>query len=173
VLRTSSQPNETEGDFRVRLQQATREERDRAVEKLRLKYQPKIVTLEDRVRRAQQTVEREKQQSQSQTLDTLVSVGTGVLGALFGRRKVATAASGAIRSAGRIRKEAGDVSRATETVEALTQQLADLQAQLESEARAIQMQYETSAVTLETIAIKPKKTNINVRLFTLAWNPAQ
>jgi len=78
-----------------------------------------------------------------------------------------------IRSASRIRKESGDVSRATETVEALTQQLRDLQAQLESEVREIQMRYETSAITLETIAVKPKKTNINVRLFTLAWDPQQ
>ena len=101
----------------------------------------------------------------------MVSVGAGVLSALFGRRKMTTAATGAIRSAGRIRKEAGDVSRATETVEAITQQLGDLEAQLESEVRAIQMQFEASAVSMEAIAIKPRKTNINVRLFTLAWAP--
>jgi hypothetical protein len=171
VLKTFSQPNETEGDFRIRLQQTTREERDRAIEKLRLKYQPKMVTLQDRLRRAQQTVERERQQSQSQTLDTVVSVGTGLLGAFFGRKRIATAATGAIRSAGRIRKETGDVSRATETVEAMEQQLADLQAQLESEIHGIQLQFEASAVNLEAISIKPKKTNINVRLFTLAWAP--
>jgi hypothetical protein len=171
VLKTSSQPNESEGDFRIRLQQTTREERDRAVEKLRLKYQPKVVTLQDRLRRSQQAVEREQQQSQSQTLDTVVSVGSGILGALFGRKKLATAATGAVRSAGRIRKEAGDVSRAEETVEAVTQQLADLEAQLESEVQGLQAQYDTASVSVEALAIKPKKTNINVRLFTLAWAP--
>jgi Sec-independent protein translocase protein TatA len=171
VLKTCSEPAESEGDFRIRLQQATREERDRAIEKLRLKYQSRIVTLQDRLRRAQQAVEREKQQSQSQTLDTVVSVGTSVLGALFGRKKLGTAATGAVRSAGRVRKEAGDVSRAEETVEAMTQQLADIEAQVEAEVQTLQSQYDTSAVTLQGMAIKPKKTNINVRLFTLAWAP--
>jgi hypothetical protein len=54
-----SQVDETEQDFRIRLQQAAREERDRNVEKLRQKFAPKIATLQDRIRRAQQAVERE------------------------------------------------------------------------------------------------------------------
>jgi hypothetical protein len=171
VLKTCSQPNESEGDFRIRLQQATREERDNAIEKLRMKYRSRIVTVQDRLRRSQQAVERERQQSQSQTLDTFVSVGAGVFGALFGRKKLATAATSAVRSAGRIRKESGDVSRAEETVEAVSQQLADLEAQLEAEVQTVQMQFDTSVVSLEAISIKPKKANINVRLFTLAWAP--
>jgi hypothetical protein len=171
VLKTCSQPNETEGDFRIRLQQATREERDRAVEKLRLKYQPKITVLQERLRRSQQAVEREKQQSQSQTLDTVISVGAGVFGALFGRKKLATAATSAVKSAGRIRKETGDVSRAEETVQAIAQQLTDLEAQLEAEVLALQTTHDVDSVSLEAVAVKPKKTNINVRLFTLAWAP--
>jgi hypothetical protein len=171
AMRVSSQPNETEGEFRIRLQQATREERDRAVEKLRLKYQSKVAVLQERLRRAQQAVEREKQQSQAQTMDTVMAVGAGVFGALFGRKKLATAATGAMRSANRIRKESGDVSRAEETVEATSQQLADLEAQIEAEVQGIQAQYDASAVSLEAVSVKPKKSTINVRLFTLAWAP--
>ena len=48
-----SQPGETEGQFRVRLQQAARESRDEAVERLRQQYAPKIATLQERLRRAQ------------------------------------------------------------------------------------------------------------------------
>ena len=40
-LDATSNPNENERDFRVRLQQQAREERDRAVEELRKKYAPK------------------------------------------------------------------------------------------------------------------------------------
>jgi hypothetical protein len=170
-MKVCSQPRESEGDFRVRLQQNAREERDRAVEKIRLKYATRISTLQDRVRRADQAVARETEQSQSQTLGTVLDVGAGVFGALFGRKKLATAATRAARAASRARKESGDVGRAEENFEALKQQLADLQAQIDTEVENVRAQYDATSLSIEAIGIKPKKTNIHVRLFTLAWAP--
>lgn len=171
TIKVCSQPNESEGDFRVRLQQSSREERDRALDKVRQKYASKIVTLEDRLRRAQQSVAKEKEQAQSQTLDTVLNVGAGIFGTLFGRKKVATAATGAMRSAARVRRESSDVGRAEENVEAVQQQLSELQGELESELQAIQQQLDPASVTLEAVSVKPKKANINVRLFTMVWAP--
>ncbi len=71
----SSKPRESERDFRVRLQQSAREQRDLLVEKLRQKYAPKIATLADRIRRAQQSVERESQQASAAKLQTAISFG--------------------------------------------------------------------------------------------------
>src|SRR6185369_1241712 len=62
-LEIVSNPGESERDFRVRLQQLAREQRDEAVEKLRQKYAPKFEVLEDRKRRAEQAVEREAEQA--------------------------------------------------------------------------------------------------------------
>ncbi|HEX2837797.1 MAG TPA: DUF87 domain-containing protein, partial [Phycisphaerales bacterium] len=62
-LERVSKPNESEKDFRLRLVQAAREERDAFAEKLRAKYASKIATLEDRIRRAQQTVDVQKAQA--------------------------------------------------------------------------------------------------------------
>ena len=62
-LEQSSNPGESERDFRVRLQQHAREQRDAAVEKLRQKYAPKIAALEERRRRSEQAVERESEQA--------------------------------------------------------------------------------------------------------------
>ena len=53
----------------------------------------------------------------------------------------------------------------------MKRQLEDLQAQIESEVAEIQSQMDAATASLETIAVKPKKTNISVRLFTLAWAP--
>ena len=54
-----SQPGEAEGQFRVRLQQAARESRDSAVERMRQQYAPKLATLQERLRRVQAAQERE------------------------------------------------------------------------------------------------------------------
>ena len=61
-LKTYSQAGESEGDFRVRLQQAAREQRDLRIEKLRKTYAPKLRSLQDRIRRAEQRVQREQSQ---------------------------------------------------------------------------------------------------------------
>jgi hypothetical protein len=65
-------------------------------------------------------------------------------------------------------KESQDVARAGETVEALQQQLADLESQLQQETSAMESKVDSMAETLETVIVKPKKTNISVSLVALA-----
>jgi Sec-independent protein translocase protein TatA len=98
-------------------------------------------------------------------------VGTGVFGALFGRKKLATAAGGVLRGAGRAQREHGDVARAEETVGAIQAQLRDLQAQFDSEMSMVQQRMDASSEPLDGVAVKPKKANVQVRLLTLAWVP--
>ena len=50
ALKVTSNPGEDERSFRIRLQQASRERRDLAVEQLRRKYASKIMALRDRLR---------------------------------------------------------------------------------------------------------------------------
>src|SRR5260370_6971193 len=108
-----SKPGESERDFRVRLQQAAREERDRRAEELKKDYAPRLAALDERKRRAEQAVDREKGQAQQQTLQTAVSVGTALLGAFLGRKTLSVAtlnrAATAAPAACRYTKEAGNV----------------------------------------------------------------
>jgi hypothetical protein len=170
-----SQPNESERDFRVRLQQAAREERDRQVEKLRQKYAPKLGVLQERIRRAQQAVERETQQAQQQKLQTAISFGTTLLGAFLGRKTLSATnvgrATTAARGVGRAMKETQDITRAGETAEALQQQLADLESQLQTETAALGVTTDPLSEKLESVTLKPKKSNISISLLTLAWMP--
>lgn len=168
-LKMTSQANESEGEFRTRLNLATRERRDLAIEKIRTRYASRIAALQDRLRRAEQNVQKEREQSRTQTLNTVLDVGAGVFGALFGRKRMATALNSAVRGAGRTTRESGDVGRAEENVAAVQQQLHELQNQLESETNEIASRAE--AINLETVGIKPKKTNIQIGLFALAWAP--
>ncbi|HJT21390.1 MAG TPA: DUF87 domain-containing protein, partial [Nitrospira sp.] len=81
-----SQPGESERDFRVRLQQAGREQRDKATEALRRKYAPKIAALQDRIRRAEQQKEKQQAESRSSQMQAAISVGASILGAFLGRK---------------------------------------------------------------------------------------
>lgn len=170
-----SRIDEGEGDFRVRLSQASREQRDAATAKLRAKYTPKIAALNERLRRAEQAVEREAAQAKQAKLSSVLSIGSTLLGAFLGRKAVSAGniskAGTAVRSVGRASQQSADVARAGETVEALRQQLADLDAQFQSEARAVESGLDPTSESFETIELRPSKTNINVKLVALAWTP--
>jgi hypothetical protein len=171
-LRVFSRPNESEGEFQIRLKQASREQRDQLVEGLRKKYAPKIAALQERIRRAEQAVSRESEQVKQQGVQTVISIGATILGAFLGRKTVSTSTLGrattAARGAGRVLKEREDVGRAQENVEALQQQLADLEAEFKSEAESAAL---TGAESIQPFTIKPTKQNISVKLVDLAWAP--
>ena len=174
-LEVASNPGESERDFRVRLQQQAREQRDETAEKLRQKYAPKIAALEEKKRRAEQAVDREAEQAKGQKMQTAISFGATLLSSFMGRKAVSISSLGrattAVRGVGRTMKEAKDVDRAEETVEAVSQQLADLDAQFKAETEAVEKSSDPQTEQLETISLKPKKANISVKLLTLAWAP--
>jgi hypothetical protein len=170
-----SKPDESERDFRVRLQQSGREARDKQSDSLRQRYAPKIVALQDRIRRAGQMVERQQAESRSSQMQAAISVGASILGAFLGRKTISASnigrATTAIRGAGRAIKESQDVGQAEENVAALQQQLADLEAQFKEETDALAAAIDPLNEKLETISLKPTKANIAVKLVALAWTP--
>jgi len=175
AIKLASTPGEDEAQFRVRLAQSLREKRDEAVEALRRKVAPKLATLQDRVARAEDKVQREQAQLSQQKMNTAVSVGAGILGALFGRKAVSVGtigrASSAARSASRISRESQDVARADESLEVVRQRLADLQAESEAEIAALAASFEGEAVALRKVSVTPRKSDIAVGQLALVWVP--
>jgi hypothetical protein len=175
ALDIASNPGETERDFRIRLQQLAREQRDQAVEKLRLRYASKFAQLEERKRRAEQTVARETEQASSQKLQTAISFGATLLSSFMGRKRVSMGTIGrattAARGVGRTMKESSDIGRAEESVAAVSQRLADLEAEFNAEVEALGQAYDPQTEQLDTVSLKPTKANINVKLLTLVWAP--
>ncbi|MBM0104284.1 hypothetical protein JM946_05980 [Steroidobacter sp. S1-65] len=168
-------PATSEGDFRAKLSLALREKRDGEIEKLRKKYAPKLASLQDQLRRADERVERERADVSQHKMQAAISVGTSILGALLGRKAIsvgnAQRIGSAARSAGRLGKENSDVTRAEENREVLQQRLADLQAELESEVTRLRADLDPANVPIEQISLKPRKTDIDIRTLALLWVP--
>jgi len=173
--RLTSEPGETEGEFRSRLQLTASEKRDQAVAALRKRYASKFTTLENRLLRAEQAIEREQQQSTQKKFDTAISFGTAILGAVLGRKKLssatATRVGSAMRKAGSSSKEAADVKRAQATAQKVREDMATLNSRLEEEVAALDSGYNAQQEALEEIVIRPKATDIHVPLMGLAWMP--
>ena len=108
-------------------------------------------------------------------MSAAVSIGATIFGALLGRKAVSASTLGrattAARGMGKVGREAQDVTRATDNVSALTQQLHDLQAALEADLQAVSAEWDLSAAPLERVLVKPKRGGVSVQLVALAWVP--
>jgi hypothetical protein len=171
-LGVSSMPGESERDFRIRLRDRWREERDRRVDALRTKYAPRLTRLEDQMRRAEQAHARESEQLQQQKMQSAISMGATLLGAFLGGRRAAVGrATTAARGLGRSQKEARDVERASDNLEVAKQRFDELEAEFQQELAGLESTFDASTIALETRAVRPRKAAVAVRSVVLAWAP--
>jgi len=173
ALKVTAAPGGTESEFRAHIAQALRERRDAAVDALRARFASKLAALEDRERRAEQKLERERAQASSEAVSSALSVGGSLLGALFGGRRSSAMrkASTAARSVGRASKERGDVAHAEADVKALEDQLAAMNAALEDEIGRIEAEFDPNTIRVEMVPVRPKKADISVEDLALVWSP--
>jgi len=174
-LKQFSKPGEEEGAFRARLHQASKERRDLLLAKLHTKYAPKLKLLEERERRARQKLEREQAAASQQKMSSMLSMGSSILGAVFGRKlgsasnisKAATAA----RNFGRMSSKQQNVEQASESLQSLSEERANLELEFQKESLEIESQDSPQSIQLEELEIRAKKTDINVSRVAIVWVP--
>jgi DNA helicase HerA-like ATPase len=170
-----SAPDETEGEFRARIAHRVKEWRDAEIDKVRVKHAAKLATLVERIDRARQKVEKEKAEAQNQSLQTYVSIGSAVLGALLGRKKVSATTIGkaatSMRSASRATRQQADVAHAEESLATLEDRRRELEEQIEEELERIRLESLPERLPLEPLDIPARKTGITVEDVVLAWVP--
>jgi hypothetical protein len=172
---TRSEPGETESAFRVRLAQTLRERRDLEIERLRQRYGPKRERLRERVRAAEERVARERSEAQHSQLQSAVSIGATLVGALLGRRafgattvdRAATAARGMARAS----RDREDVARARDKVEDLQGELADLERELAAEVERLAASPDPVALAVEEMHVAPRKADVQIEQVALLWMP--
>lgn len=166
---------ETERDFRIRLQSLGNEARDRKIASLRKRYERHVQTLQNRLLRAEQAVTREADQARGHKIDTALTFGTAILGALLGRKAVSVSSANrlgsAMRKAGRLGEQTADVRRAEETVESVKQQLAELEAEFDREVDSLDAVYDAQQDELTETEIRPRASDIEIGAFGIGWIP--
>ncbi|NYT12582.1 MAG: ATP-binding protein [Methanomassiliicoccales archaeon] len=169
-LNQYSKVGETESDFRIRMQLAAREILDENIEKLRKKFAPKYAALDERIRKAEIALEKEKDQERYHRHQSAISLGSTLLDAVMGR-KVKSSASRTVRDYERSRKEKMDIEFADENLESLQGQRKRLEEDFNAEVDKIRGRIDPLTENLETVSISTTKTKISIKLVALAWSP--
>jgi len=175
ALKAVSQAEETEGDFKVRLQQLAREKRDLTLEKLRKRYTPKLQRVQERIRKGEQRIEREQGQYKQQKVQTAISVGATLIGALFGRKMTSIGnvgrATTSMRGMGRVAREKGDIVAAREALVEQRKRLEELEQEFRTEIEKLQEAYDPESFEVTAKEIRPRKADISVGDLWLVWIP--
>jgi hypothetical protein len=166
-------PFEDESEFRLRLEQASREERDAAVRKLREKYSAKTRSAAQKVARAREVVAQQQSQARSAQMQTAISMGSTLLGAFLGkgRSKLGhmSRASTAARGATRAMKESSDVGTAQEKLAAAEAAAAELEQELEEQITALPSPSDVSSHSAETIRLKLMPATLQIESSGILW----
>ncbi len=175
ALKLESQPEETESRFRQRVVDSLREKKEAAMHTLEERYRSKEDVLERRLAKVYERIDKEKGDVKARGLDTALSFGIAVVGALFGRKalSVSTASRSAqgMRNAGRMAKEKGDVTRAVDEAERIQGEIAALARELQEKAAAVSSRYAQEKYPLEVFSIGPKRNGIFDVEVCIQWEP--
>ncbi|MFW0701474.1 ATP-binding protein [Aliarcobacter butzleri] len=172
-LKITSKQTESLNDFKIRLQDRLNEKIDLEVEKLKIKFVKENDSIETKLSKLYEKLQKEEIQATSTTTDTIISIGTSLLGAFFGNSvinktnigKVATSAKGASK----ILKERNDVKQVENEILELQQQKEALKTLLENEIEKINLANQSSNFPIEKIFIKPKRSDIYNTKLALLW----
>lgn len=172
-MKQISKENETEEQFRSRLVSENKGKIDEEIRKIKDKYQSKIETLKERLERAKQKAEARKSKAYLQIWDTFLAFLTTVLGALLGKNKLTKGsinqAGTSLRKAGRITKEQQYASRAEESVEAIQNQLEDLETTMNDEVTQISANGDPQKINIEKVSLRPRKGDISIETVAILW----
>ena len=170
-----SLPGQSEGDFRVALRQAAREQRDLAIEKLRTKYASKLKKQDEAITRAEHRVATEEEQAKTAKTSAWVSTGTSILRALFGRKIASSTnvsrAGTAVRAHSRASEQTSQIKRAQQKLDAELEEKEELEEELEQSLEEIKQEFDVESLALESYEVKPRRTDVQVDTVGLLWMP--
>ncbi len=157
------------------MSQLLSERRDLELEKLRQRFAPKLAKLQERIQTAEDRVQREESQYDRQKMQTAISFGATLLGAVLGRklgsaRNVGRATTAA-RSATRVAREKQDVAKAKRDVKRLRGKLHELEEQFEEKIERVRALPSIIDLELDPVPIRSRKADISVTQMALAWIP--
>ncbi len=163
-------PDEDDRHFRIRLQQAAREQRDAEVDKLTKTYAKQIETLNDRLARAQQGLSEAEAKAQARQTEKMVNLGESVFNFFTGkstRRAVSSATSKWNQASAAV----ANVEEAKQNIAKLQDDIQELEGKLAAEVEQITARWESAEATLVSDELKPRRSDVDIQYVTLGWAP--
>jgi hypothetical protein len=167
------QPDESEREFKIRVQQMLREKRDDEVEKLRRKYTTQLQKVEAKLYREQQELAQDQATYAGRKREEVLSAGESIISVLgvFGRSRSTTAFSKAARKRRLTAKAKADVDESVREIARLQEEIQGIRSSMEQQIADINNMWDAKLKEIQTYTVRPKKSNCSIDMVSLAWTP--
>ncbi len=173
-FKLTARPDEPESRFKRRCYQRVAEKRDAELAKVDKSYTTKIERLQARIRREERELEQDEIEFQARKREELLSAGESVLG-LFSKRRSRRTLSTASRKRRLTQQAKAEVDESLDAIadlesqiEALAQDMEEEQAEIEARWQGVAEQLDEE---LQTVLVRPRKSDIFVEAFGVVWMP--
>jgi hypothetical protein len=163
-------PREDERAFRIRLQQAAREQRDAEVDKLAKQTATQIDKLTDKITRAQQKLTETQMQAQAKQTEQWINIGESVVSMFMGRRS-SRAVSSAASKWNQASRAAAEVEETKQALASMDAEIKQLEADLKARTDEITAAWDSVLDNITTTEIKLRRSDVNLGGTMLAWAP--
>ncbi|MBQ9875942.1 MAG: ATP-binding protein [Campylobacter sp.] len=172
ALGIASNFDEKKESFLMRLNDKINEILENETDKIMQRYNTQKARYEEKIRRAEERVAKEKSDITAKGIDTLMSIGTAVLGGIFGRSGAGTKINrtiSAAKSAGRVLTERNQAKNAEENLQIILNEFEEVTQKFEDEIANLREQYNIRNIQIDEKEIAPKKTDIYNEKIVLVW----
>jgi hypothetical protein len=174
ALKLTARPDESASQFKRRCYQTIKEKLDAEIAKVTKSYQTKIERLDARIRREERELEQDEIEYQARKREELLSAGESLVN-LLSRRRSSRMLSTASRKRRLTQQAKADIDESVEAIVDLEGQIEDLNQDMGSEEREIRERWGSLAETLDeelqTIQVRPRKSDIYIEAWGVAWAP--
>ncbi len=167
-LKLESKVDEAKGDFMARIYDELRVRKDLQIEKLKIDLEGKEEALSLKLAKLNEKIDKE----QSDSTSSLFSTGAAILGALFGKSSTSTKIGQVVSKGSKLFKERDDVSRVEESAGVLATEIKALDDELLIKSNEISSLFVIENYPIETVSVKPRKSDINILLCGVVWRRA-
>jgi hypothetical protein len=169
ALKVYGGPDVSQADFMKACSEAAREARDAEIEKQAGKLDRQIASLQDKMTREERELRQDEADLQNRKIEAganLLELGAGLIG--FGRKKSVSTQFTKQRLSQNAR---ADVEESLDVIAQFKKQLTELEAERARIAEDVNARWGGMVNQITEITLNPKKTDIYVNLFGVAWTP--
>ncbi len=169
-LKVFAGPDVSQADFRQLCSDAARKARDAEIETLSQGYDRKVNALQEKIKRKQRELDQDETKLSQRKLEELGTHAETLL-SLFAKRKSSRRISSSLSKRRMAAEAKASVVKSQQTIEDLTQQVAELEKERDKAIAAVENRWGDIAAQIQELTITPLKKDVQVELFGVAWFP--
>jgi hypothetical protein len=170
TLKVFAGPDVSPAEFMKACADAAREARDAEIDKKTAQLDRQLKSLEDKLAREERELVKDEDELSNRKMEEAGTHIENITG-LFGGRRKASRLSSSLTKRRMTQQARADVEESKETIKDLSQQLAEAQQHREEVIAEINDRWGRVVNEITEVTITPKKTDVLVEVFGVAWMP--